>query len=286
MLALSHVILHVGFCGAIARAPADTTVALRVHLSDRTGRLQTDHMFRVERGDENGAIVEFDNAFGLYRIDVAAPKYRCSATDYLFFITGRDRSVTEKLDDAPAPLPPKPALLSGEAPQSFLYVQPTFVLFDKGAVACNKPLPEPLSTQISVENDQDSYYTWLYADPAVAPELAAAHAAPADADAPIPLRARPDRVSGAVERLASDDPVQRHARHGRLARRRPDQYVALPETLGDVGGLSGAQSATTARSCTGHRSRRVPRRPRHRERSSARQASNRLGHERGEAERS
>jgi len=169
MLALSHVILHVGFCGAIARAPADTTVALRVHLSDRTGRLQTDHMFRVERGDENGAIVEFDNAFGLYRIDVAAPKYRCSATDYLFFITGRDRSVTEKLDDAPAPLPPKPALLSGEAPQSFLYVQPTFVLFDKGAVACNKPLPEPLSTQISVENDQDSYYTWLYADPAVAP---------------------------------------------------------------------------------------------------------------------
>ena len=68
------------------------------------------------------------------------------------------------MSDAPLPAPPTPALLSGEAPQSFLYVQPTFVLFDKSQVTCNKPLPAPLPTQINVENDQDGYYTWLYAD--------------------------------------------------------------------------------------------------------------------------
>ena len=71
MLALSHVILHVGFCGAIARTPAGTSVALRVHLADRAGRTQVDRVYRFERGDEAEAIVEFDSAFGSYRIDLA-----------------------------------------------------------------------------------------------------------------------------------------------------------------------------------------------------------------------
>jgi hypothetical protein len=163
MLALSHVILHVGFCSAIARAAPETTIALHVRTTDRIGRPQVDRVYRVERGDEGEAIVEFDSAFGIYALDVEAPKYRCSASDYLFFIPGHDRSVTEKLSDAPA-APPKPALLSGTAPQSFLYVQPTFVLFDKSQVACKKPLPAPLPTQIVVENDQDAYYAWLYSD--------------------------------------------------------------------------------------------------------------------------
>ncbi|HZV77241.1 MAG TPA: hypothetical protein VFF63_05770 [Candidatus Babeliales bacterium] len=167
MLALSHVILHVGYCSAIARAGPDTTIAIRVRTADRIGRVQVDRVYRVDRGDENEAIVEFDSAFGIYALEVEAPKYRCSATDYLFFISGHDRSVTEKLNDAPAPSPPRPVLLSGTAPQSFLYVQPTFVLFDKSAVACKKPLPQPLATNIVVENDQDAYYAWLYLDPSL-----------------------------------------------------------------------------------------------------------------------
>jgi hypothetical protein len=169
MLSLAHVILQVGFCGAIARVSSNTTVALRVRVTDRLGRSQLDRVYRFERGDDSKAVLEFDNAFGIYRLDLDAPKYRCSATDYLFFIAGHDRSISEKLSDAPAPAPPMPLLLSGEAPQSFLYVQPTFVLFDKGQVSCNKPVPEVLPTQIVVENDQDGYYTWLYADPSAAP---------------------------------------------------------------------------------------------------------------------
>ncbi len=164
MLPLAHVILHIGFCNAIARAGPDTTVALRVRTIDRIGRSQVDRVYRVERGDETEAVVEFDSAFGIYAIDVAAPKYRCSASDYLFFIAGHDRSITEKLADAPGPPPTRPVLLSGTAPQSFLYVAPTFVLFEKSQIACNKPLPQPLPEQIVVENDQDSYYAWLYPD--------------------------------------------------------------------------------------------------------------------------
>ncbi|HET6274821.1 MAG TPA: hypothetical protein VFE16_02620 [Candidatus Cybelea sp.] len=168
MLALSHVILHVGFCRAIARTPDDTTVALHVRLADRIGRTEIDKIYRVARGDESEAIVEFDTAFGAYRLDVIAPKYRCSTDDYLYFISGHDRSVTEKLADAPTPPAPVPVLLSGSAPQSFLYVQPTFVLFDKNQVACDKPLPQPLPTNVSVENDQDGYYVSLYPDPSAA----------------------------------------------------------------------------------------------------------------------
>jgi hypothetical protein len=169
MLTPAHVILHVGFCNAIARLPAQTPIALRVRLIDRLGKTEIDRVYRVERGDETEAIVEFDSAFGIYSLDADAPKYGCSTSDYLFFIAGLDRSVSEKLDDPPAPPPRKPVLLSGTAPQSFLYVAPTFVLFDKSQAICNKPLPQPLPTDISVENDQDGYYAWLYADPSTAP---------------------------------------------------------------------------------------------------------------------
>jgi len=112
MLPLAHVVLHVGFCSAIGRAPSGTSIALRVHVADRIGRAQVDRTFRVERGDDPEAIVEFDSAFGIYRLDVAAPKYGCATTDYLFFISGHNRSVGEKLSDPPQPSPPRPVLLS------------------------------------------------------------------------------------------------------------------------------------------------------------------------------
>ncbi len=163
MLQLAHVILQVGFCGAIARASPNASVALHVRVSDRIGRKQVDRVYRVQRGDDSKAVVEFDSAFGIYRLDIDAPAYHCSASDYLFFIAGHDRSISETLADRPAPLP-QPVLLSGTAPQSFLYVQPTFVLFDKRAAVCDKPVPDPLPTHIDVENDQDAYYTWFYND--------------------------------------------------------------------------------------------------------------------------
>jgi hypothetical protein len=168
MLALSHVVLHIGFCNAIARASPATTVAFHVRLTDRRGTPQFDRVFRVTRGDEAEGIVEFDSAFGIYSLVVDAPKYRCTAADYLYFIAGHDRSVTEKLADGGAP-PARPILVSGSAPQSFLYVAPTFVLFDKSQTACNKPLPAALTMNVNVENDQDAFYASLYPDSSAAP---------------------------------------------------------------------------------------------------------------------
>ena len=160
---LAHIILHVAFCSAILRTPSSTPVALHVHLTDRTGRADLDRTFTVDRGDETEGIVEFDSSFGVFRLDVAAPKYGCSATNFLTFISGHTRAVTVSLDTGTAS-PQVPVLLSGTAPQSFLYVKPTFVLFDKSAAACNKPIPAPQPAHVDVENDQDAYYASLYND--------------------------------------------------------------------------------------------------------------------------
>ncbi|HVA33513.1 MAG TPA: hypothetical protein VNG31_05160 [Candidatus Baltobacteraceae bacterium] len=160
---MAHVMLHVGLCAAIQRVHSQTTVAMRVRLTDRAGRKQVDRTFRIEPDYGTQALVEFDSQFGAYRLDVDAPKYGCSTSDYLFFIAGHSRSVTETLGTTP-PTPQVPVLLSGTAPQSFLYVHPTYVLFDKSAMACNKPVANPLPTHVTVENDQDAYYATLYND--------------------------------------------------------------------------------------------------------------------------
>src|SRR6516164_4365895 len=100
-MGLAHVILHIGFCAAIARPAPQTTIAVRVRLVDRSTRTNFDRTFTVERGDESEAVVEFDSAFGIRRLDVVAPKYGCSTTDYLFFIPDHTRAVTEKLGEVP-----------------------------------------------------------------------------------------------------------------------------------------------------------------------------------------
>lgn len=164
MVGVAHIILHLGLCQSIARTGPDTKIPVRIQLTDRAGITRYNQTLTVERGDDPQAILEFDAPWGIYRLDMSTGKYDCAASDYVILITDHGRSLTENLTSG---MPPqtKPMLLSGTAPQSFLYVQPTFVLFDKSAVACNKPVPQPLDAQITYENDQDAYYLWLYADP-------------------------------------------------------------------------------------------------------------------------
>jgi hypothetical protein len=143
---------------------------VRVRLVDRAERAQVDRVFSVERPDGAEAIVEFDTAPGFYRLDVTAPKYGCGTSDVLYFIPGHTRSIAEQLDTV-RPSPQAPVLLSGTAPQSMLYANPTIVAFDKTAAACGKPIPQPLSTvRVTVENDQDAYYAAIFnEDPERAP---------------------------------------------------------------------------------------------------------------------
>ncbi|HEY5426528.1 MAG TPA: hypothetical protein VIJ77_08275 [Candidatus Tumulicola sp.] len=166
MIGLSHAILHVALCGAIARAKPEANVALHVRLLDRRQKPQVDRVFHFERGDDdNPKVVEFDVPQGTYRLEAGVAKYGCSATDYLAFLPDRSRSVNVALAQGQAS-PLEPLLMEGTSPQSFLYVQPTFVLLDKNATGCNKPIGDIVPSHVVIENDQDAYYAWLYSDTA------------------------------------------------------------------------------------------------------------------------
>ena len=166
MIGLSHVILNVALCAPLARAKPETVFAMRVRMYDHKSNVNVDKTVQIERGDDDSPkIVEFDIAQGTYRLDVRAPKYGCAATDYLAILPDHGRSVTETLATQAAP-PGEPLLMEGGSPQSFLYVQPTFVLLDKSVTDCNKPVGDLLPMRTVVENDQDAYYAWLYPDPA------------------------------------------------------------------------------------------------------------------------
>lgn len=171
MLGVSHVILHLGLCGAMSRVSPPTMMATRVRVIDRIGRTQFDHTFKVSRGQSDEKIVSFDVARGVYYVQIDAPKYRCSTSDFLSILPEHDRTVKEKLADGGSQVQ-VPLLLQGTAPPSFLYAKPAFVVFDK-SVACNKPVNDPLPSRILVENDPDAFYTWVYSDPATQARIGA-----------------------------------------------------------------------------------------------------------------
>lgn len=168
MIGMSHVILHAVLCARAAKLGAGAPLAMNVQLVDRTGRQHFETPFRLERGSESAVILEFDAPQGVYKMQVQAPKYACSATDYIALLPEHNRNVTETLRSG-SPSDSRPMLLQGTAPPSFLYVAPTFVLFP-GDTACNKPVEDPLPSNIQVENDQDAFYVWLYSAPNVPPE--------------------------------------------------------------------------------------------------------------------
>ncbi|MGA8532960.1 MAG: hypothetical protein WB615_02490 [Candidatus Tumulicola sp.] len=154
----------------MAAAKPATVIAMRVRVVDRRNVAHAEQQFRIERGDDdNPKVVELDVPQGTYRLDASAPKYACSASAYVTFLPDRIRSIDLALANGVAP-PSQPLLVEGASPQSFLYVQPTFVLLDKNVTACDKPVGDLVPFRVDVENDQDAYYASLYSDP-----LPAAH---------------------------------------------------------------------------------------------------------------
>jgi hypothetical protein len=174
MLGVSHVILHLGLCNTVMKLPPQTQVAAHIRLVDRIGGFHNEQTLRFARNYESTGIVEFEAPQGEYQLQVSVPQYNCYAADYLYILPEHDRTINEQLSDGP-PAPTEPFLLEGTAPASFLYVAPTYVLFDK-STQCNKPVGDPIPAHIVVENDQDSFYIWMYSDPTLVargPEIVA-----------------------------------------------------------------------------------------------------------------
>jgi hypothetical protein len=165
MVGMAHVVLHLGLCSSMAQASPSATLPIRVRLTNRTGHTDLQQTFRVQRGSDPTKTVEFDIGRGVYAMQIDSPKYGCAAADYVSFLPDRNRAISETLSSAPQ-RPPVPLLLQGTAPLSFLYAKPTVVLFAKGT-ACDKPVDDPLPADVRMENDRDSFYISLTADPNV-----------------------------------------------------------------------------------------------------------------------
>ena len=162
---LSHIFLHIVFCGAIARAPSGATIPMHVSMTYHNGVAALDKVYNVTH-DGNDAVIEFDVPAGVYRLIVDAPKYACSRIDYLHVLDGLNRNVTETLADPPPPPQANVSLFDGAAPASFSYLKPTFVFFESG-LTCNQPITSPVAVRSNVEYDPGSYHLWLYSDPAL-----------------------------------------------------------------------------------------------------------------------
>ncbi|HTU83461.1 MAG TPA: hypothetical protein VMF61_15135 [Candidatus Acidoferrales bacterium] len=164
MSLIAHVVLNVGLCGSMAAKPPQTSLPIRVRLVDRRAIVRFDQTFRVDRGYDQDKIVEFDAPQGEYLMHLQSAPYGCSADSFQEFLPDHNRSIAVGLSPGQSPPPRVPLLFAGAAPESFLYVHPTFVLLDK-SVACNKPVGDTLPSDIQVENDPDAYFAWMYDDP-------------------------------------------------------------------------------------------------------------------------
>lgn len=162
MLGMTHIVLRLGLCSAVSSQPPQAKLAVHVNLVDRKRRYPTEQTIDVERGYESSVTVPFDTQSGIYAMRVSIPQYHCNARDYVDFLADKPRAINEQLSDGPAP-ETEPMLLEGDVPQSFMYLQPTYVFFDK-STECNKPVGDPIPVHEVIENDQTSFYVWLYAD--------------------------------------------------------------------------------------------------------------------------
>ncbi len=158
----AHVILHLGLCNAMLKLPQGATAKVHVRLMDHLAHPHAEQDLSFKRYGDSPARVEFDAPPGLYQLQISAAQFRCYADDYVFFLDQHNRTISEQLSDG-APVLTQPMLIDGTAPPSFMYLSPTYVLFDKDT-PCDKPVPDPLPLHLTVENDQDSFYIWLYPD--------------------------------------------------------------------------------------------------------------------------
>lgn len=164
MVGFAHVVLHLTLCQAAANLPASASIPVQIRLHFATNRLQpADQNFTIKRGEAMQHTVEFDAPRGTVRAVISAPSINCNAIDYWAFLSEQNRTIAETLVDG-VPPEPHPLLMFGLAPQSFLYLNPTYVIFDK-STACNAQVGDPIPANFRVEDDDSSFYVWLNSDP-------------------------------------------------------------------------------------------------------------------------
>jgi hypothetical protein len=165
---LSHVVMHFALCSAAARLGPQADLPVHIVVTDKINRDVVDQTARVSRYEGNTSSAEFDVAWGIYRANVTmrAGRTSCSAVQYFAVQQDHNRSLTVNLRDGSQPAP-VPTLITGTAPFSFSYVEPTVMVFT-GDTKCNGPVGNPVNANIDQVNDSDGYYASVYPSPSLA----------------------------------------------------------------------------------------------------------------------
>jgi hypothetical protein len=157
----AHVLLHLALCGAMQKSPDGAALPVEVRMLDGKGINRFDETVTVHHYGATGS-AQFDAPRGAYHMFLIAPHYDCAAQDYIYIIEDHQRTINEQLSDGVPPTT-EPMIIAGSAPQSFLYLQPQYILLDKNT-QCNQPVGDPIPIKTTIENDQDSFYIWMYPD--------------------------------------------------------------------------------------------------------------------------
>lgn len=141
---------------------------MHIVVTDKINRDVVDQTARVSRYEGNTSSAEFDVAWGIYRATVTmkAGRTTCGAVQYFAVQQDHNRSVTVNLRDGSQPAA-VPTLITGTAPFSFSYVEPTVMVFT-GDTKCNGPIGNPVNADIDQVNDSDGYYASVYPSAALA----------------------------------------------------------------------------------------------------------------------
>jgi hypothetical protein len=163
LLALSHLILNLTLCSAIAKLPAGTPIPVHVQMWYRVGGSELDKVIPLQRQTVGTGVVEFDMPRSTYRMVVYVPKFDCGVSDFIDILADNPRTIAETLTAGQPQAPPPSLLLEGTAPMSFLYAKPTIVLFDR-RLACDQAVGTALASHVITEYDNEGFYTWIYLD--------------------------------------------------------------------------------------------------------------------------
>jgi hypothetical protein len=160
--------MHFALCSAAARLGPRADLPVHIVVTDKINRDVVDQTARVSRYEGNTSSAEFDVAWGIYRATVTmkAGRTTCGAVQYFAVQQDHNRSVTVNLRDGSQPAA-VPTLITGTAPFSFSYVEPTVMVFT-GDTKCNGPIGNPVNADIDQVNDSDGYYASVYPSAALA----------------------------------------------------------------------------------------------------------------------
>jgi len=168
-MALSHIVMHFALCNSAALLGPQADLPVHIVVTDKIKRDVVDQTARVSRYEGNTSSAEFDVPWGIYRasVQMRAGKTTCSAVQFFSVQPDHNRSLTMHLQDGTNPAVIVPTIITGTAPFSFSYVQPTVMVFP-GTTKCDGPIGDAVNADVDQEIDSDGYYASVYPSPALA----------------------------------------------------------------------------------------------------------------------